>query len=161
MKRGWSKPYHKCMLALSLFLSGVTAVKTNHSHLNWLVLHVTRIKNNRLKFALPLWGLLFDNNSWLETVESLLSDMNHQCFLCSTGELRLRAALITFTTCYSYMQKAIFLRDPLYLWVTAASRLGSWSVYVFNIFWVALLGNKLGVAWPWVYRNNGQQLTGT
>lgn len=28
-------------------------------------------------------------------------------------------------------------------------------------FWLALLGNRLGVAWPWVYRNNGRQLTGT
>lgn len=90
------------------------------------------------------------------------SPLSHHCFLCSTGELCLRAALITFTICYSYMQKAIFLRDPLvFEGRRLPLRLGGWSVYVFNIFWVALLGNRLGVAWPWVYRNNGRQLIGT
>lgn len=55
-----------------------------------------------------------------------------------------------------------------YFWATCcirgsppASRLGGWSVYVFNIFWVALLGNRLGVARPWVWRNNGRRLIET
>lgn len=55
-----------------------------------------------------------------------------------------------------------------YFWATCciwglppASRRGGWSVYVFNIYWVALLGNRLEVARPWVYRNNGRQLIGT
>lgn len=59
---------------------------------------------------------------------SPLSHVNHHCFLCSTGELCLRAALITFTICYSYMQKAIFLRDPSYLRVAAC--LPSWMAEV-------------------------------
>lgn len=57
--------------------------------------------------------------------------------------------------------KAIFLHDPPIFEGRACSRLGGWSVHVFNIFWVALLGNRQGVGRPWVYRNNGGQLTET
>lgn len=42
-----------------------------------------------------------------------------------------------------------------------ASCLGGSGVHAFNIFCVALLGNRRGVLWPWVHGNDGRQLTET
>lgn len=66
-------------------------------------------------------------------------------------------SLFVIPTC----KKQYFCATPRIWGSPPASRLGGWSVYVFNIFRLVLLGNRLGVAWPWVYRNNGRQLTGT
>lgn len=100
--------------------------------------------------------LIRHESSSSQMASSPLTGMKHHCVLGSAG---------SFVSVHHYHFHYL-------LFLHAKSNISAWppvfegpvlvaGVSVFNIFWAALLGNRLGVAWPWFCRNNGQRLTGT